>query len=57
MTEKCIREENEDMLNDKIRKSVIAVSKKITKATVNSTCCILVYQEKMPEMAKKLRKF
>ena len=45
------------MLNDKIRKSVIAVSKKITKATVNSTCCILVYQEKMPEMAKKLRKF
>ena len=45
------------MLNDKIRKSVVAVSKKITKITVNSTCCILVYQDKVPEKAKKLRKF
>ncbi|MDO5402472.1 MAG: cyclic lactone autoinducer peptide [Eubacteriales bacterium] len=45
------------MLNDKVRKAVVAVSKKITKATVNSTCCILVYQDKVPEKAKKLRKF
>lgn len=45
------------MLNDKIRKSVITISKKITKATVNSTCCTIFYQDKISEKAKKLRKF
>lgn len=52
-----IKKEDKDMLNEMVRKAVISVSKKITKATVNSTCCALIYQDKIPNKAKKLRKF
>lgn len=29
----------------------------ITTMTANSTCCFCIHQPKMPETAKKLRKF
>lgn len=29
----------------------------ITKANVNSACCMVVYQEKLPKKVDKLRKF
>ena len=45
------------MLKKQMKKAVIALSKKIAKTTVNSTCCTLVYQNKIPDQVKKLRKF
>lgn len=29
----------------------------MTTANVNATCCLFVYQPKLPQNAKKLRKF
>ena len=41
----------------RLKKVVAAAAKKATSVNVNSTCAFVVHQPKLPENAKKLRKF
>lgn len=38
-------------------KSVAAIARTVTTVTANSACVFYTHQEKLPETAKKLRKF
>lgn len=40
-----------------IKKAIAAAAKMATSANVNSTCMLFAYQPKLPQNAKKLRKF
>lgn len=40
-----------------MRKAVAALALSATAATANSTCVYITHQPKLPENAKKLRKF
>lgn len=40
-----------------LKKAIAAAAKMATSANVNSTCMLFAYQPKLPESAKKLRKF
>lgn len=40
-----------------LKKAVAAAAKMATSANANSTCMLFAYQPKLPESAKKLRKF
>lgn len=42
---------------EKTGRVVTSVSKFMASANVNSACMMFIYQEKVPEEAKKLRKF
>jgi cyclic lactone autoinducer peptide len=44
-------------ISKKLSKTIAKIALTITKANVNSTCPYHVYQPKIPEAAKKLRKF
>lgn len=45
------------MVKEQIKKSVVELSKKVAATEANSTCCFLIYQDKVPDKVKKLRKF
>lgn len=40
-----------------IKKAIAVAAKMATSANVNSTCMLFAYQPKLPQNAKKLRKF
>lgn len=40
-----------------LKKVIAAAAKMATSANANSTCMLFAYQPKLPEGAKKLRKF
>jgi cyclic lactone autoinducer peptide len=40
-----------------LKKAIAKIALTVTKANVNSTCPYHIYQPKIPESAKKLRKF
>lgn len=42
---------------NKLGKAAAAMALKVTSMNVNSACMLLVHQPKLPEGAKKLRKF
>jgi cyclic lactone autoinducer peptide len=46
-----------DNISKEIKKVIAKVALTVTKANVNSTCPYYLYQPKIPESAKKLRKF
>lgn len=43
--------------DSRLKKMVAAAARKATSVNVNSTCLFVVHQPKLPENAKKLRKF
>lgn len=43
--------------DSRLKKAVAVAAKKATSANVNSACLFVIYQPKLPENAKKLRKF
>lgn len=51
---KMILKQNKKVKNESI---LASVAKKITTSTANSTCIFLAHQPKLPNSAKKLRKF
>lgn len=44
-------------LGKEMKKAVAALALSTTKAVVNSTCVYISHQPKLPETARKLRKF
>ena len=44
-------------LGKEMKKAVAALALSTTKAVANSTCVYISHQPKLPETAKKLRKF
>lgn len=40
-----------------LEKSIGKIGYQITKKNINSACCMIAYQDKLPETVKKLRKF
>ncbi|SET25636.1 cyclic lactone autoinducer peptide [[Clostridium] polysaccharolyticum] len=41
----------------KLEKSIGKIGYQITRKNINSACCVVAYQEKLPESVKKLREF
>ena len=44
-------------LSKEMKKAVAALALSTTKSVANSTCMYITHQPKLPETAKKLRKF
>ena len=48
---------NKTKFKQTVEKKVAYIAIKITELEVNSACPLIAYQAKLPESAKKLRKF